>query len=82
MTAPGMTNGADRERLARALGQAVVDAWSDLPARVQHRLFEAAVLAGHRGERDESLREQLAQFLHAQHPRTAPVPDADEASAG
>jgi hypothetical protein len=33
-------------------------------------LFEDAVAAGHRTERDESLREQLAVFLHQHHPRT------------
>jgi len=33
-------------------------------------LFETAVLCGHHDERDESLREQLAEFLHDQHPRT------------
>jgi hypothetical protein len=27
-------------------------------------------LVGHQTERDESLREQLAQFLHHQHQRT------------
>jgi hypothetical protein len=27
-------------------------------------------LLGHRGERDESLREQLAKFLHDHHART------------
>jgi hypothetical protein len=28
------------------------------------------VLVGHRRERDESLRERLAQFLHDRHKRT------------
>jgi hypothetical protein len=28
------------------------------------------VVAGHHTERDESLREQLAVFLHQRHPRT------------
>jgi len=45
--------------------------WSRLPQDVQHDLFEAAVLAGHANERDESLRERLALFLHDRHPRTA-----------
>jgi hypothetical protein len=35
-------------------------------------LFERAVVLGHKGERDESLREQLAKFLHDHHPRTLP----------
>jgi len=29
-----------------------------------------AVVIGHRGERDEALREQLAKFLHDHHART------------
>jgi hypothetical protein len=32
-------------------------------------LFEHAVVLGHQGERDESLREQLAKFLHDHHSR-------------
>ena len=35
------------------------------------RLFERAVVRGHKTERDENLREQLAQFLHEHHERTA-----------
>jgi hypothetical protein len=58
-------------RFAEALGLAALDLWSELPPDVQHRLFEQAVLRGHKTERDESLREQLAQFLHAHHERTA-----------
>ena len=42
-----------------------------LPRNLQQLIFEQAVLAGHRSERDESLREQLAAFLHERHPRTA-----------
>lgn len=57
-------------RFALALGQAVIAAWGDLPQGIQQRLFEDAVVAGHRTERDESLREQLAVFLHDRHPRT------------
>jgi hypothetical protein len=53
------------------LGRAVVEVWGDLPRDVQETIFEAAVVAGHRSERDESLREQLAEFLHRHHPRTA-----------
>jgi glucose-6-phosphate-specific signal transduction histidine kinase len=53
------------------MGVAVLDLWSDLPQEIQQRLFERAVLAGHKTERDESLREQLAQFLHDHHERTA-----------
>lgn len=57
-------------RYTLALGQAVVKAWAELPQDVQQRLFEDAVVAGHHSERDESLREQLAVFLHERHPRT------------
>jgi hypothetical protein len=60
----------DPDRFALALGQAVIGAWARLPQEVQELLFEQAVRAGHRDERDESLREQLAAFLHDQHPRT------------
>jgi glucose-6-phosphate-specific signal transduction histidine kinase len=58
------------ERYAMALGHAVIEAWGHLPQPIQEELFEKAVLAGHRTEKDESLREQLAQFLHDRHPRT------------
>jgi hypothetical protein len=57
-------------RFALALGQAVISAWGDLPQEIQQQLFEGAVVAGHHSERDESLREQLAVFLHEHHPRT------------
>lgn len=60
----------DERRFSLALGQAVISAWGDLPQDIQQRLFENAVVAGHQTERDESLREQLAIFLHQQHPRT------------
>lgn len=59
------------DRYALALGKAVIEEWGDLPADVQRALFEAAVIAGHQSERDESLREQMAAFLHVRHPRTA-----------
>lgn len=66
-----MNAGDQIERLSRILGRAVIAAWSDLPKQVQHDLFERAVELGHKGERDESLREELAQFLHEHHKRTA-----------
>jgi hypothetical protein len=59
------------EKFSRVLGHAVIAAWSDLPPQVQHDLFERAVVLGHAEERDESLREELAQFLHNHHKRTA-----------
>lgn len=57
----------DTSRFFRVLGAAAADLWSKLPQEQQQALFERAVLLGHRGERDESLREQLAKFLHAHH---------------
>lgn len=60
----------DSGRFFLALGAAAADLWSKLPQEQQQALFERAVLLGHRGERDESLREQLAKFLHDHHART------------
>src|ERR1700709_555842 len=57
------------KRFQSALGQAVTDSWGELPQEIQHLLFERAVVAGHQGEPDESLREQLAVFLHDIHHR-------------
>jgi hypothetical protein len=66
-----MAENEDPERFTKVLGEAAIDLWSELPQEFQHQLFERAVLLGHKSERDESLREQLAQFLHARHERTA-----------
>jgi hypothetical protein len=63
---------AANENAARyflVLGAAAADLWSELPHDLQHTLFERAVVLGHKGERDESLREQLAKFLHDHHAR-------------
>ena len=57
-------------RFAPVLGQAAIHLWAELPRDVQEKLFEHAVVIGHRGERDKSLREQLAKFLHDRHKRT------------
>jgi len=54
------------EQLTRALGEAVVRIWSNLPQDVQNHLFEEAVTS-----RGESIRPQLAVFLHDKHSRTA-----------
>ena len=54
------------EQLTRALGEAVVRAWSHLPQGVQNCLFEEAVTS-----QGESIRPQLAVFLHEKHPRTS-----------
>ena len=54
------------EDLTNAVGRAVTAVWGDLPASVQHDLFEAAVrLSG------SAVREPLAALLHTVHPRTA-----------
>jgi hypothetical protein len=54
------------------LGAAAADLWSELPQELQQALFERAITLGHQGERDESLREQLAKFLHDHYARTPP----------
>jgi hypothetical protein len=58
-------------RIVQALGTAAIHLWSELPREIQEKVFETAVALGHRGEQDESLREQMAKFLHDHHPRTA-----------
>jgi hypothetical protein len=57
-------------RYLLVLGAAAADLWSELPSELQHKLFERAVVLGHQREQDESLREQLAKFLHDHHART------------
>jgi hypothetical protein len=57
-------------RYLLVLGAAAADLWSGLPPELQQTLFERAVLLGHQREQDESLREQLAKFLHDHHART------------
>jgi hypothetical protein len=63
---------AENERMERVLGAAVISRWAELPRPIQEKLFEAAIVLGHQSERDESLREQLAKFLHDHHKFTAP----------
>jgi hypothetical protein len=58
------------DRYFLVLGTAAADLWSHLPQELQQLLFERAVVLGHQSERDESLREQLAKFLHDHHART------------
>jgi hypothetical protein len=60
----------EEARFAPLLGRAAVHIWAELPREVQERLFEHAVVIGHKVEADESLREQLAKFLHDRHKRT------------
>jgi hypothetical protein len=71
MTPSPQTGAEDNSaRYFLVLGAAAADLWSRLPAELQQSLFERAVVLGHKGERDESLREQLAKFLHDRHQRT------------
>jgi hypothetical protein len=65
------------DRFAPLLGAAALHLWAELPAAIQEKLFEHAVVIGHRGERDESLREQLAKFLHDRHARTQQAENGD-----
>jgi hypothetical protein len=53
------------DKLSRALGQAVARGWSSLPQEIQHDLFEAAVTS-----EGETIRQQLAVYLHGKHERT------------
>jgi hypothetical protein len=55
----------NRKQFSRALGEAVVKIWGELPQEIQQRLFEAAVQM-----QGEGIRPQLAEFLHDHHPRT------------
>jgi predicted esterase len=58
--------GVTAEQLTRALGEAVIRIWSSLPRDVQNHLFQEAVTS-----QGESIRPQLAVFLHDKHPRTS-----------
>jgi hypothetical protein len=53
------------EKLSRALGQAVARSWSSLPQDIQQDLFEQAVES-----HGETIRQQLAVYLHGKHRRT------------
>lgn len=50
------------DQLTRALGEAVIRLWSSLPQEVQDHLFKEAVAS-----QGESIRSQLAVFLHEKH---------------
>ena len=54
------------EQLTRSLGEAVVRIWSNLPHDVQRHLFEEAITS-----EGETIRPQLAVFLHDKHRRTS-----------
>ena len=62
----GLMTSVMAEQLTRALGEAVVRTWSHLPKGVQNCLFQEAVTC-----QGESIRPQLAVFLHEKHPRTS-----------
>ena len=53
------------ERLSGALGAAVLKLWGQLPHDFQEKIFEEAVISS-----GEAIRNNLAQLLHAKHPRT------------
>jgi hypothetical protein len=62
------------DQLTQALGEAVIRLWSSLPQDVQDHLFKGAVAS-----QGESIRSQLAVFLHDKHERTAdPLGDPRE----
>jgi hypothetical protein len=61
-----MPSTAITDQLTRALGEAIIRIWSNLPQDVQDRLFKEAVAA-----QGESIRSQLAVFLHDKHERTS-----------
>lgn len=54
-------------RFAALLGRAALKTWADLPRDAQERLFAAAVDGG-------VIANELAEFLHDRHPKTAHPP--------
>lgn len=58
--------GDTADQLTKALGEAVVRIWSSLPHDIQHNLFEQAIASN-----SETIRPQLAVFLHDKHSRTS-----------
>jgi hypothetical protein len=71
---PNDGKGLSREaadELSRALGQAVARCWSNLPQEIQQSLFEAAVMS-----EGETIRQQLAVYLHGKHERTVDMVQA------
>ncbi len=57
----------DEGRFAMLLGHAALNVWSELPRNAQEMLFAAAV-------DDGVVANDLAEFLHDHHPRTAHPP--------
>jgi len=72
MPTPSQPIAADESeaRYLLVLGAAAADLWSQMPHEQQQMLFERAVVLGHKSERNESLREQLAKFLHDHYARS------------
>jgi len=70
MMSAGTEASSRNDRYLLVVGAAALDLWGHLPQALQESLFERAVVLGHKSERDESLREQLAKFLHDHHPPT------------
>ena len=66
MPSTGPIPSVTANQLTRALGEAVVRIWSNLPPAVQNHLFQEAVTS-----HSESMRLPLAVFLHDKHPRTS-----------
>ncbi len=64
-------DGMTSDELTTALGQAAAKVWGQLPAYIQHDLFEAAARSAGKGAREE-----LAVFLHRRHPRTTDGEDS------
>ena len=65
------------DKFTPLLGAAALHLWAELPRAIQEKLFDHALVIGHRGERDEGLREQLAKFLHDRHARTQQAENAE-----
>lgn len=63
-----------QDRYLQAMGAATLDLWMNMPQALQQGIFERAVRFGHRSMADESLREQLARFLHNNHGGAAFLP--------
>jgi hypothetical protein len=67
-------SGVAADQLTRALGEAVVRIWSNLPQVVQNHLFQKAVAS-----QGDSIRSHLAVFLHDKHQHTSdPLGDPQE----
>jgi hypothetical protein len=69
----------DRLLLER-LGAALVDEWSNLPARLQRTVYERAVSESSPSNRS-TIRRQMARFLHDHKNRARRAPPAEAARA-